>query len=341
MALTSALANSAPCRGGGHLGRRHHSYENYCHDHHHYSVSLGTPLRMVPSRSSTPLFQRTPVQAVSASPPGVAVKPTTRTSTAVTSSKSASLQKASTRRRKRKSTDIGYEVVRNPSARSPRDGLTRSRVRPEMTSEIVPSLSVIFHTLPDVQVGDLNSSEPAICPRVDTVARLTARSCCRVRINVCGLVFETDVSVLDRHPTTLLGNRRRRLRYYDAARDELFIDRHRPSFEAVFTYYQTGGRLRRPHNVPDDVFLEELSFYELESGQCVSPRLINHIYARQSNDSNLQFASTHVDIEQSRELFTLTDVISGILCLFRSKQQENSHVSGMPVIRILLSKKTA
>jgi len=43
-----------------------------------------------------------------------------------------------------------------------------------------------------------------------------------------------------------------------------FLDRHRPSFEAIFSYYQLGGRLRRPHHVPDDIFLAEVEFYELE-----------------------------------------------------------------------------
>ena len=54
----------------------------------------------------------------------------------------------------------------------------------------------------------------------------------RLRINVCGLYFETFVSQLDRHPSTLLGDHRQRLRFYDAPRDELFFDRHRPTFEA-------------------------------------------------------------------------------------------------------------
>jgi hypothetical protein len=62
----------------------------------------------------------------------------------------------------------------------------------------------------------------------------------------------------------LLGNDARRRRFYDRRRDELFFDRHRPTFEAVFAYYMYGGRLRRPSHVPDDVFLAELEFYELE-----------------------------------------------------------------------------
>jgi len=79
--------------------------------------------------------------------------------------------------------------------------------------------------------------------------------CRRIRINVSGQRFETRLRVLDRHPLTLLGDVVRRRQFYDAERGELFFDRHRPSFEAIFAYYQTGGRLRRPYHVPDDVFL--------------------------------------------------------------------------------------
>ena len=86
----------------------------------------------------------------------------------------------------------------------------------------------------------------------------------RIRINVSGHNFEVPVRLLDRHPDTLLGNARRRAAFYDRTRDELFLDRHRPSFEAIFSYYQLGGRLRRPHHVPDDIFLAEVEFYELE-----------------------------------------------------------------------------
>ena len=88
--------------------------------------------------------------------------------------------------------------------------------------------------------------------------------CRRIRINVSGQQFETRVRVLDRHPLTLLGDVVRRREFYDVERRELFFDRHRPSFEAIFAYYQHGGRLRRPYHVPDDVFLAELEFYELE-----------------------------------------------------------------------------
>ncbi|CAH1250115.1 KCNA1 [Branchiostoma lanceolatum] len=89
-------------------------------------------------------------------------------------------------------------------------------------------------------------------------------NCCeRVVINVAGLRFETQVRTLAQFPDTLLGDPQRRMRYFDPLRNEHFFDRHRPSFEAILYYYQSGGRLRRPLNVPDEIFQEELKFYEL------------------------------------------------------------------------------
>ncbi|KFP60914.1 Potassium voltage-gated channel subfamily A member 3, partial [Cariama cristata] len=75
--------------------------------------------------------------------------------------------------------------------------------------------------------------------------------------------FETLGRTLLRFPDTLLGDPRRRRRYFDPQRREYFFDRHRGAFGAVLYYYQSGGRLRRPPDVPLDVFLEELRFYQL------------------------------------------------------------------------------
>ena len=88
-------------------------------------------------------------------------------------------------------------------------------------------------------------------------------SCERVVINVSGLRFETQLKTLNQFPETLLGNPLKRNRYYDPLRNEYFFDRNRPSFDAILYFYQSGGRLRRPVNVPLDVFSEEVKFYEL------------------------------------------------------------------------------
>uniref|UniRef100_A0A3P9IZH4 Potassium voltage-gated channel, shaker-related subfamily, member 7 n=1 Tax=Oryzias latipes TaxID=8090 RepID=A0A3P9IZH4_ORYLA len=85
----------------------------------------------------------------------------------------------------------------------------------------------------------------------------------RLAINVSGMRYETQLRTLAQFPDTLLGDSQRRLRYFDPLRNELFLDRNRICFEAILYFYQSGGRLRRPANVPLDIFMEELHFYEL------------------------------------------------------------------------------
>ncbi|XP_026873468.1 potassium voltage-gated channel subfamily A member 4 [Electrophorus electricus] len=85
----------------------------------------------------------------------------------------------------------------------------------------------------------------------------------RVVINVSGLKFETQLKTLAQFPDTLLGDPEKRIRYFDPLRNEYFFDRNRPSFDAILYFYQSGGRLKRPVNVPFDIFSEEVKFYEL------------------------------------------------------------------------------
>lgn len=54
------------------------------------------------------------------------------------------------------------------------------------------------------------------------------------------------------------------LRFYVWTDDETFVFRLCVvSLQAILYYYQSGGRLRRPFEVPEDVFLEEMEFYQL------------------------------------------------------------------------------
>lgn len=89
--------------------------------------------------------------------------------------------------------------------------------------------------------------------------------CERVTINVSGLKFETQIKTLNRYPDTLLGNCLKRSKYWDTKRNEFFFDRHRPTFQSILYFYQSGGRLKRPPEVPSDVFLQEITFYELDT----------------------------------------------------------------------------
>ena len=85
----------------------------------------------------------------------------------------------------------------------------------------------------------------------------------RIVINVSGLRFETQLKTLANFENTLLGNPQKRNRYFDLLRNEYFFDRSRPSFHSILYYYQSNGYLKRPANVPLDVFTEEIKFYEL------------------------------------------------------------------------------
>lgn len=85
----------------------------------------------------------------------------------------------------------------------------------------------------------------------------------RFVINVSGLKFETHLQTLEQFPETLLGNPVKRSKYFDAVRNEYFFDRNRPAFDAILFYYQSGGKLLRPANVPMDVFADEIRFYDL------------------------------------------------------------------------------
>src|SRR6218665_2794344 len=113
---------------------------------------------------------------------------------------------------------------------------------------------------PETLVGPFDVDLDGCTPDED-VGLLDQRQ--KVVINISGLQFETQLGTLARFPGTLLGNARKRDPYFDPTRNEYFFDRNRPSFDAILYYYQSGGRLRRPFNVPFDVFSDELKFYEL------------------------------------------------------------------------------
>ncbi|XP_050400474.2 potassium voltage-gated channel subfamily A member 1 [Patella vulgata] len=87
--------------------------------------------------------------------------------------------------------------------------------------------------------------------------------CGRVTINVSGMKFETQLRTLNRLPNTLLGDPEKRIKYWNESRKEYFFDRYRPAFPAILYYYQSGGRMKCPLEVPFEIFMEELYFFEL------------------------------------------------------------------------------
>lgn len=87
--------------------------------------------------------------------------------------------------------------------------------------------------------------------------------CKKIQLCVSGQMFETQLGTLNRYPNTLLGNPVRRRLYWDTGKKSYYLNKHAPTFTSVLYYYQSGGRLYRPDNIPEDVFLRELEFYEL------------------------------------------------------------------------------
>ncbi|XP_076870290.1 potassium voltage-gated channel subfamily A member 10 [Brachyhypopomus gauderio] len=85
----------------------------------------------------------------------------------------------------------------------------------------------------------------------------------RVVINVSGMMYETTHKTLNRFPDSLLGDPKKRISYFDPMKNEYFFDRNRPSFDGILYFYQSGGKIRRPVNVPLDVFADDIVFYRL------------------------------------------------------------------------------
>lgn len=91
----------------------------------------------------------------------------------------------------------------------------------------------------------------------------------RIVINISGGRFETNLSTINRFPQTLLGDPKKRDKYFDYFRNEYYFERHRESFEWILYYYQSSGKfLSRPINVHPDVFLNEIIFFQLGNTSC-------------------------------------------------------------------------
>ncbi|PFX28965.1 Potassium voltage-gated channel subfamily A member 1 [Stylophora pistillata] len=78
-------------------------------------------------------------------------------------------------------------------------------------------------------------------------------------------MFETLEETLSRYPDTLLGCPKKRVQYFDKRHDEYFFNRNRLAFDAILFYYQSYGRLVRPDMVPENVFIDEVRFFQIQS----------------------------------------------------------------------------
>ncbi|XP_078618484.1 potassium voltage-gated channel subfamily A member 7-like [Branchiostoma floridae x Branchiostoma japonicum] len=148
------------------------------------------------------------------------------------------------------------------------DGGEEAREFPEKDDSKLKSLGNALRTGWSRQSSRTRRSKPpagvtGLLPQIVTHGLTDpGRADRRVRINVSGMKFDTRERVLLRYPQTLLGDVVRRQRFYVPEDEEYFFDRHRPSFEGIFRYYQT-GKIERPRNVPQDVFAAELAYFDM------------------------------------------------------------------------------
>lgn len=85
----------------------------------------------------------------------------------------------------------------------------------------------------------------------------------RLTINISGAIYQTRQRTLARYPESLLGDPLKRQQYYCPKMNAYFFNRHRRAFESILFYYQSGGRLVLPKDIPVRLFFEEVEFFGL------------------------------------------------------------------------------
>lgn len=85
----------------------------------------------------------------------------------------------------------------------------------------------------------------------------------RLTINISGAIYQTRERTLARFPDSLLGNPTKRRKYYSSKQHLYYFNRHRRAFESILYYYQSGGRLVIPRDIPLRLFFEEVEFFGL------------------------------------------------------------------------------
>lgn len=83
-------------------------------------------------------------------------------------------------------------------------------------------------------------------------------------LNISGHIFKTRHRTLSQFPRTLLGSQEKE-NYYDKERNMYCFYRDRQSFDSILYYYQSGGVLRRPPNVSEEVFNREVVFFKIRN----------------------------------------------------------------------------
>ena len=84
---------------------------------------------------------------------------------------------------------------------------------------------------------------------------------CRVVINISGNIFETYETTLARFPTTLLADKKARMKYFSRSTQQFFFQRNAILFESIIYFYQSNGSLNCPLGMPVDMFESDCTFF--------------------------------------------------------------------------------
>ena len=104
-----------------------------------------------------------------------------------------------------------------------------------------------------------------------------------VNINICGHHYKVLRSTLEQFPTTLLGNKDKRQQYFVDFLDACYFDQSREVFESILYYYQSGGSLVRPYNIPMDLYIQVIQLFGI-SKEAVRHMQIREGYLHQASE---------------------------------------------------------
>lgn len=144
-----------------------------------------------------------------------------------------------------------------------------------------------------------------------------------VSINVGGKLFQTYNTTLLRYPNSLLGDGERRKEYLNEDTGEYYFDRHRFVFEAILYYYQSEGILHRPTNIPLDIFIEEIIFFDI-GDEVIEELLIENGIKEKEEEHELPKSNTfkmiwcfleYPDSSKGAKIFAIISIIIIVISL--------------------------
>ncbi|XP_046853706.1 potassium voltage-gated channel subfamily A member 6-like [Xenia sp. Carnegie-2017] len=127
----------------------------------------------------------------------------------------------------------------------------------------------------------------------------------KVMINIRGTIYETFESTLARYPNTLMGSFTKTSPYYNSKKQQYCLDRDRKAFDSILFYYQSRGKLIRPIDVDETIFLSELQFFNIDH---------NNVTQLEYGSSNFSIPKTNKRAERNSDVHTFFDIFLSWPC---------------------------